>query len=95
MGSATNAVTNSQKLTGSSLKMGQSLSNATTNLKKNAAANVEMGAKSIPIVNEASNIINGVSNGNQATAIKNAGLLGLYGVAGASSSAKVAQKSAV
>ena len=49
-----------------------------------------MGAKSCPIVNEASNVIGGMSKGDHATAIKNAGLLGLYGVAGTSGSGKVA-----
>ena len=54
-----------------------------------------MGAKACPIVNEASNVINGIAQGDRATAIRNAGLIGLYGIAGASGTAKVAQKSAV
>ena len=52
-----------------------------------------MGAKACPIVNEASNVISGISQGDHATALKNAGLLGLYGVAGKAGGSKVAQKS--
>ena len=49
-----------------------------------------MGASACPIVNEASNVINGITQGDRATAIKNAGLIGLYGIAGASGTGKVA-----
>ena len=55
-----------------------------------------MGGKSCPIVNEASNVISGIKKGDNATAIKNAGLLGLYAATGAAGgSSKVVQKSAI
>ena len=95
MGHASHAVKNTANIGAAQSKLSNSLSKTTSQLKKNAQNNIDLGAKSCPLVNEASNVINGISKGDRATAVVNAGLLGLYGVSGEGGSSKIAQKSAV
>ena len=73
MGSAAHTVKNkssfSAQVGADSAKISQQLSRTTSQLKRNALNNVEIGAKSCPIVNEASNMIGGISKGDRATAL--------------------------